>query len=71
MSDLAYPCAICGAMGRGAPPHGWGEPCPQKLRMDDAYIALCDAQRMAAIRSGSGMSMMGEAFGKLAGGDDE
>lgn len=39
------PCSICGAVGWGKWPHPEGEPCPQKVFIDEAYVAMLDAQR--------------------------
>lgn len=44
-----FTCGHCSAWEQGAPPHDGG-PCPAKRRADDSYVAMCDAQRMLAIR---------------------
>ena len=51
--NATYGCSICGALSLDEPPHSWGEPCPQKVAVDEAYIAMLDAQRMSHIRAGS------------------
>jgi hypothetical protein len=38
------PCALCGAVQTGEWPHPLGEPCPQKVLIDDAYIEMLRAQ---------------------------
>ncbi len=44
--DVIYgPCTLCGAVQTGAWPHPLGESCPQKVLIDDAYIAMLEAQR--------------------------
>lgn len=63
-------CPACGATGSGEPPHGWREPCPSKVAVDEAYIAMLDAQRMAHIRSASGVESIAGSFGRMAGDDD-
>lgn len=50
-----FRCDRCFAMTQGAPPHGWGEPCPQTIASDEAYVAMLDAQRMAYIRQANPM----------------
>lgn len=64
-------CPYCGALSYGAPPHGEGQPCPLKVRVDEAYIEKLDAERMAQIKMQVGMSDMSESIRKITGGDDE
>jgi len=70
-NQIYGPCPICGAVGLGEWPHAWREPCPQKVKIDEAYVAMLDAQRMSYIRTGGAMGDVSSAFGKLTGGDDE
>jgi len=50
-----YKCTYCGQFGPNAPPHFWNEPCPHRLKVDEAYIQMLDAQRMSYIRSAGGL----------------
>ena len=61
------PCSVCGAVQIGYWPHPLGEPCPRKVAIDDAYIAMLDAQRMTFIRAGEGAS---DAFRRMIGEDE-
>lgn len=63
-------CPYCAALSYGAPPHGEGQPCPLKVRVDEAYIEKLDAERMALIRHAPAMQDMGEAMRKMAGLDE-
>lgn len=42
-------CPLCGAQSLGAAPHGEGQPCPWRLRVDQAYMAKLEAETQAAI----------------------
>ena len=64
------PCSICGAVQQGEWPHPFGAPCPLNVALDEAYIAMLDAQRMSYIRSAGGVEAMGEAMRRISG-DDE
>jgi hypothetical protein len=60
-------CGYCHAVTWEGSPHPEGEPCPLKLRVDEAYIAMLDAQRMSYLRQG----VMAEDLTKKFLGDDE
>jgi hypothetical protein len=45
--DPVYVCPLCGAQKRNEPPHGEGTPCPEKLKIDQAYLEKLDAERMS------------------------
>ena len=56
MTELSWvACSVCGAISLGAPPHGQGQACPQRLKTDEAYIQMLDAQRMSYLRSAGSM----------------
>ena len=63
------PCSVCGAVAWERWPHPEGEPCPRKVAIDDAYIAMLDAQRMSFLRSGVAVEEMGGSFKRLLGDD--
>ena len=71
-------CPHCGAYMINSPPHGEGQPCPEKEKERLAYVDMLDAQKLyylnAAMASGdSGQSMkeLTGVFRKMIGGNDE
>ncbi len=63
-------CPVCGEYALG-PPHGWGNPCPLKVRESEAYVASLDAARMAHIRQGQGMSDMVSSLRHMTGEEED
>ena len=59
-------CDYCFALVLGIAPHGVGNPCPQKLKIDEAYVAKLDAERMYFIRAGGGTDRMVGALERMA-----
>jgi hypothetical protein len=43
-----FTCPNCYAWADGAPPHGWGEPCPLAVEVARSQSAMYDAQRRFA-----------------------
>jgi hypothetical protein len=64
-------CQYCHAIKFGAVPHGDGGPCPLKMKVDEAYVSMLDAQRAAYLRQGVAMEDMSGAFGRITGADEE
>jgi hypothetical protein len=63
-------CPVCGEYALG-PPHGWGNPCPVKMKESEAYVAAMDASRMAHIRQGQGMSEMVSSIRHMTGEEED
>jgi hypothetical protein len=48
-----FTCGNCGAYHLGGPPHGGDVSCPLAVAVNEATVAMLDAQRMSYIRNGS------------------
>lgn len=46
-----WECHRCFSWSKNEPPHGWGNPCPQVVESDQAYIDKLDAERMYYLRA--------------------